>query len=237
MSDGLTSGELHSRAAGAPIAELDWVETATLKASPRVLSIFKNLHGTSLDESLAGVQETTSLLIESGVMRRATTGNWVLYGDGYRIVLDEDAQSIVRYDTVHRQRTLAQFRSGVQSSYRRKPVGPRGLVTRLNDDTIDLVAVPMKVLIDYQETKSRHLDFDSVRIRVADAISTATDLLEDELDSRAAAGLPNLRFDPVVIGDFYELLDSGKHLLIADGLVVTLREDGMRVTQLEDEDS
>ena len=158
----------------------------------------------------------------------------MLFADGFRILLNRDADRILMYQSIHLERTLGEYRSGIKSTKKSTSLGPHGLVARLDDQTIDRVAIPAAVLVSCRDTVGRDEPFESVRVGLADAISAALDKLEEALTGHLAQGGVPLSRDPVRCGDFYMLLPGGSHVLIADGVAVTLRADGLRVTEIRD---
>ncbi|WP_435108593.1 hypothetical protein [Nocardiopsis synnemataformans] len=68
-------------------------------------------------------------LLAGGRQARRTDGRWHLERDGYRLVLDRSAASVVDYQTVHAERSWAQHRAGISSRI------PQRAFTRHSDTT------------------------------------------------------------------------------------------------------
>ncbi|NYH55773.1 DNA helicase IV [Nocardiopsis arvandica] len=72
-------------------------------------------HRAGAREAEAEIRAMLGDLLTEGRQARRTDGHWHLERDGYRLVLDRAAASVVDYQTVHAERSWAQYRAGVVS--------------------------------------------------------------------------------------------------------------------------
>lgn len=208
-----------------PVDDLDELEVDDLRAGAGALGVFSERHGLSREDALEGLLDTVDALLEKGRHRVEPRGAHVLFGEGYRVVVSSDLECVVAYSTVHKERTLAQVRDGVRSRMRDSKVGMSGLLERLDDDTLDRLATPAQVVdaaIGPDASDAQRRDF---RLRVRDAVAEVLDELE------------GASHDEVMTSTAYVRSPSGRHVMAADGLVVVLRADGLRVLDAFEGDS
>lgn len=88
-------------------------EEITVSAAARAR--FAVRHRASAREAEAEIRSMLGDLLAEGRQARRTDGRWHLERDGYRLVLDRAAASVADYQTVHVERSWAQYRAGIAS--------------------------------------------------------------------------------------------------------------------------
>ena len=206
---------------GALVTELENLDVDAMYVTQGALKAFKDRHGGGDRAAIEGVRDTLDALIEQGNYRVEDDGAGILWSEGYRVAIDEKGGKVFSYSTVHKERTLLQVRAGVASRAKDKPVGPRGLVARLDDKTINSIVLPWSIL---SKAGKDPADREDLRNEVLDAISFALDDLEDTLSANPEVGMGSGRITPG-----YECTDRGQHHFTSEGWDLWLRADGLRV--------
>ncbi|MFF8764247.1 HelD family protein [Nocardiopsis dassonvillei] len=103
------------------------VRAATITVSTAARARFAVRHRATAREAEVEIRAMLSDFLTEGRQSRRTDGCWHLERDGYRLVLDRFAASVVDYQTVHAERSWAQHRAGIDSRISQR--------TRRNDTT------------------------------------------------------------------------------------------------------
>lgn len=113
----------------------DTVLAAAITVSAAARARFAVHHRATAREAEAEIRTMLGDLLDEGRQARRADGRWHLERDGYRLVLDRAAASVVDYRTVHAERSWAQYTAGVSSRIpRRDPDGHSGPTTERTEE-------------------------------------------------------------------------------------------------------
>jgi DNA helicase IV len=91
------------------------VRASVITVSAAARARFAVHHRATAREAEVEIRAMLGDLLAEGRQARRKDGRWHLERDGYRLVLDRSAASVVDYQTVHAERSWAQYRAGVTS--------------------------------------------------------------------------------------------------------------------------
>lgn len=222
------AGQLHDRTPGRKIEELAEIEISRVFVTRKVAQYYNKKHKV---DGIKGIQDTIRALIELGHYLVEDDGVVILYGEGYRVVLSPDKTAALSYKCIHRERSLPAKRSGVKSRYHKTSVSPNGLADRLDDEAIDLIVIPKLIA----EELAVHLGLDNTEAReeIRDTISEIMDELDEIIqESKISYSAKDTPEKTLMITKNYGWMSSGSHLILGDGWQLTLRGDGLRVTNI-----
>ncbi|MEU3020738.1 UvrD-helicase domain-containing protein [Nocardiopsis sp. NPDC007018] len=89
-----------------------------VRVSAAARARFAVRHRASARDAQVELRDMLTHLWTSGTWSRNRDGCWLLDDQGYRLVLSPDVRSVTDYQTVHLERSYAQFLAGVPSRYR-----------------------------------------------------------------------------------------------------------------------
>lgn len=184
---------------GEELVDLAELAPETMAVTRAARERWERVHG---EGALEGLRETCEEILIQGHHTLDDRGYHALYTEGYRLVVAPEGDAIISYDTLHRERTLAEVRSGVPSRFRGKPLS-RAALLETEDDFIDEIHVPRRVL----ETHGPDADWDEFVDEIRDAVAEA--LEEEQVVS-----------------------EGNRHVLTSSEWIVTLRADGKLVKDL-----
>ena len=222
------ANQLHDRTPGSKIEELSNIEISRVFVTRKVSQFYNKKHKV---DGIKGIQDTIRCLIENGHYLKEDDGVIILYGEGYRVVLSPDGTAALSYKCIHRERSLPGKRSGAKSKYHKSSVTPLGLTQRLDDETIDLIVIPKQI----SEELGNFLKMSSkdAREEIRDTISEVMDELDEALQNNNVKFTANVAPEKnTELTSSYIWMSSGSHLIIGIGWQLTLRGDGLRVTNL-----
>ncbi|WP_433700810.1 HelD family protein [Nocardiopsis sp. CA-288880] len=98
-----------------PVRHEEGPEAVRVTAAARAR--FATRHRASAWEAQVELRAMVTHLWEGGSWALRRDGSWLLDDRGYRLVLSPDARSVTDYQTVHLERSYAQFLAGVPSRY------------------------------------------------------------------------------------------------------------------------
>lgn len=97
-----------------------------VRVSAAARARFAVRHRASARDAQAELRNMLVHMWVSGIWSRNRDGSWLLDDRGYRLVLSQDVRSVTDYQTVHLERSYAQFLAGVPSRYRLNRPGDLG---------------------------------------------------------------------------------------------------------------
>jgi hypothetical protein len=222
------AGQLHDKSAGRKIEELANIEIPRVFVTRKVAQYYNKKHKV---DGIKGIQDTIRCLIEEGHYLLEDDGVIILFGEGYRVVLSPDGSAALSYKCIHRERSLPAKRSGVKSRFHKTSVSPNGLADRLDDEAIDLIVIPKQIA----DELALYLGIDNSQAReeIRDTISEIMDDLDDKLQEQkikySAKETPEAL---LMLTENYGWMSSGSHQVTGNGWKLTLRGDGLRVTNI-----
>lgn len=111
------------------------VQASTITVSAAARARFAVRHRATAREAEVEIRAMLGDLLEEGRQARRTDGRWHLERDGYRLVLDRSAASVVDYQTAHAERSWAQHRAGIDSRIsQRTSTRHRGTATERTEE-------------------------------------------------------------------------------------------------------
>ncbi|WP_150252423.1 HelD family protein [Nocardiopsis deserti] len=114
------------------------VRASAITVSAAARARFAVRHRATAREAEAEIRAMLGDFLAEGRQARRTDGRWHLERDGYRLVLDRPAASVVDYQTVHAERSWAQHRAGISSRVSQRAfTGHRDTTTRHSDTTTE----------------------------------------------------------------------------------------------------
>ncbi|MEU2974963.1 HelD family protein [Nocardiopsis alba] len=90
----------------------------TVRVSAAARARFAVRHWASARDAQVELRDMLTHMWTSGIWSRNRDGYWLLDDRGYRLVLSPDVRSVTDYQTVHLERSYAQFLVGAPSRYR-----------------------------------------------------------------------------------------------------------------------
>ncbi|WP_328900945.1 AAA family ATPase [Streptomyces sp. NBC_00441] len=97
--------------------ELTATQIRRLRVTTSVIKSFVASHGGTTQEAECEIRADIEEFLQRAQHSRQTNGYWLLDLDGYRFVLSSDASAVTAYQTVHAERSYAQFKVGIPSRY------------------------------------------------------------------------------------------------------------------------
>lgn len=216
----IRSSQLTDRSEGLNLKPVFGIPVNKLSAGFKAKNFYTKKHN---QPGLKGLQETVDLLLDKGCYHQ--DGDiLVLWSQGYRVVIALESLKIINYDTLHHERTLAQVRAGVASKAKGGELDYKGLIRKLDDDTIDRIKIPYKLVKKISEDTG--LGFSEVHDLVRDSIADALDYAEKELKE-----VGEEKF--LKSSTYYAQVESRDHLLSTSEIEILLRKDGLRVKEIK----
>lgn len=221
-------GQLRDRSPGEEIAELKNLEIESIYIAKKAKEFYRMKHKV---DGIKGMHDTIRELIKKGHLLREDDGTIVLFGEGYRIVMNPEGTSALSYKCIHRERSLPDKRKGVKSRFHKSRVNPKKLPDRLTDENIDLLIIPKEAVLSLADELGYELE--ETRDMIRDDIATTMEQLEDAI----ALNKAELSFDSKSGLDYevipgYLYLANGAHKFIYTDYEVTLRPDALRVKEI-----
>ncbi|MFJ8011670.1 UvrD-helicase domain-containing protein [Streptomyces sp. NPDC096339] len=97
--------------------ELTATQIRRLRVTASVIKSFVASHGGTNQEAEVEIRADIEEFLQRAQHAHQTDGYWLLDLDGYRFVLSSDASAVTAYQTVHAERSYAQFKAGIPSRY------------------------------------------------------------------------------------------------------------------------
>ena len=220
--------QLRDRTPGVEITELQALEIESIYIAKKAKEFYRMKHKV---DGIKGMHDTIKELIKEGHLLREEDGTIVLYGEGYRIIMNPEGTSALSYKCIHRERSLPDKRKGIKSRYHKSRVNPKKLADRLTDENIDLLIIPKEFALPLAEELG--YDLEETRDMIRDDVASTMEKLEDAINLNKAELSYDVKggVDHEVIPG-YLFLANGAHKFIFPDYELTLRPDALRVKEI-----